>query len=213
MQSEIWICDVLKNHQSVYIYLKRGEVEILLTWMGRDLGFLPKAQYYCTCNRHQKVQTKTALRFHVSALNKALFWMYCTYENKYKLWRDLWLTVVTPPPLIVTSSCFSVERMADCFYFGQVVRNWAGLFVLLEIRSCFRHIHCRTCDKNFYCYVLPRFKVWTVMKKSHCFVCRSRSWVSVISRCVSTSQLVYFLSFQSDPWQCCIQALKIAHAQ
>ena len=24
--------------------------------------------------------------------------MYCKYENKYKLWRDLWITVVKPAP-------------------------------------------------------------------------------------------------------------------
>lgn len=87
--------------------------------------------------------------------------MYCTYENKYKLWRDLWITVVIMSPLIVTCD----ERMMFYFLvctFWSVVSLWkAGLSILLE-RYC-NMFKARHWDTDtfivMYCHVL-KLELW-----------------------------------------------------
>lgn len=97
--------------------------------------------------------------------------MYCTYENKYKLWRDLWITVVTPPPVIVHVSVMKEWRTNDVslvFYFA---------------RSRFRPTERRTLNCRHFCYVLPSFNVTNCEEKSVALR-PNHEWVSFICVCL-----------------------------
>lgn len=140
--------------------------------------------------RKRKNEIKSALCFHVSALNKALFWMYCTYENKYKFVERSVNCCRDPAPHGYLPHVFSDERnngpmmfyFLACTFLGpsaaRVKRPGWG-----TLAPRWRQTDCR----HFYCSVLPRFNVRTV--KRHGFVCSSVSGLmSECHSCVSSPQ-------------------------